>query len=52
MIGLTPDRLKTIEDRFTKGGLWIVVMARFIPMLRQINGLVAGSLGHALPPVC
>ena len=43
-VGLTPDRLKMIEDRFTKGGLWLVVIARFIPILRQMNGLVAGSL--------
>ncbi|MFN3349171.1 DedA family protein, partial [Pseudorhodoplanes sp.] len=25
-------------------GLWIVFIARFIPLMRQINGLLAGSL--------
>jgi membrane protein DedA with SNARE-associated domain len=43
-IGLTAERLDAVEDRFAKGGLWIVVVARFIPLLRQLNGLVAGSL--------
>jgi membrane protein DedA with SNARE-associated domain len=43
-IGLTADRLDAIEDRFAKGGLWIVMVARFIPLMRQVNGLLAGSL--------
>ncbi len=43
-IGLTAERLDAIEARFAKGGLWIVVAARFIPFMRQLNGLVAGSL--------
>jgi membrane protein DedA with SNARE-associated domain len=43
-IGLTAERLDTIEDRFAKGGLWIVMVARFIPLMRQVNGLLAGSL--------
>jgi len=46
-IKLTPDKLAQIEDRFRTHGLWLVVIARFIPVLRQLNGLVAGSL--ALP---
>jgi membrane protein DedA with SNARE-associated domain len=44
-IGLTPDVMANIEQRFRKGGLWIVLFARFVPVLRQLNGLVAGSLG-------
>jgi membrane protein DedA with SNARE-associated domain len=44
-IGLTSQVLSTIEARFQKGGLWIVTFARFVPVLRQLNGLVAGSLG-------
>lgn len=44
-IGLTPQVMATIEERFQKGGLWIVLFARFVPVLRQLNGLVAGSLG-------
>ena len=43
-IGLTAERLDALEARFAKGGLWIVVVARFIPFMRQLNGLVAGSL--------
>ena len=43
-VGLTPDKVKTIEDRFAKGGLWLVLIARFLPIMRQLNGLVAGSL--------
>ncbi len=43
-IGLTAERLDTVEDRFAKGGMWIVVVARFIPLMRQVNGLLAGSL--------
>jgi membrane protein DedA with SNARE-associated domain len=44
-IGLTSQVLSMIEARFQKGGLWIVMFARFVPVLRQLNGLVAGSLG-------
>jgi membrane protein DedA with SNARE-associated domain len=43
-IGLTAERLDAVETRFATGGLWIVVAARFIPLMRQLNGLVAGSL--------
>lgn len=42
---LTPERLASVEARFQKGGLWIVFLARFVPVLRQLNGLIAGSLG-------
>jgi len=44
-IGLTPQVMTQIEQRFQRGGLWIVLFARFVPILRQLNGLVAGSLG-------
>src|SRR5262245_34951646 len=44
-IGLTPDIQSKVEARFQQGGLWIVTFARFVPVLRQLNGLVAGSLG-------
>jgi membrane protein DedA with SNARE-associated domain len=43
-VKLTPQRLSTIEAQFRKKGPWIVVIARFIPGLRQVNGLMAGSL--------
>jgi membrane protein DedA with SNARE-associated domain len=44
-IGLTAQVMANVEDRFNKGGLWIVFFARFVSVLRQLNGLVAGSLG-------
>lgn len=53
-IGLTAQVLANVEARFEKGGLWIVFFARFVPVLRQLNGLVAGSLGlpfHRFLPV-
>jgi membrane protein DedA with SNARE-associated domain len=43
-VKLTPQRLSTIEAQFRKRGAWIIVIARFLPVLRQLNGLVAGSL--------
>jgi membrane protein DedA with SNARE-associated domain len=43
-VKLTEQRLSAIEARFQKTGPWIVVIARFVPGLRQVNGLVAGSL--------
>jgi membrane protein DedA with SNARE-associated domain len=43
-VKLTPDRLEKIESRFQKGGPWVVVIARFLPFVRQVNGLIAGSL--------
>jgi len=43
-VKLTPERLDAIEAQFRKAGPWIVVVARFLPGLRQVNGLVAGSL--------
>jgi len=43
-IGLTAERLDAVEARFATGGLWIVVVARFVPLMRQLNGIVAGSL--------
>lgn len=43
-LGLTAERLDYVEQRFAKGGLWLVFVARFLPIMRQLNGLVAGSL--------
>jgi membrane protein DedA with SNARE-associated domain len=44
MVRLTPERLDTLEDLFRRRGAWIVVSARFVVVLRQLNGLVAGSV--------
>lgn len=43
-VKLTPDRLDALELRFRENGVWLVMIARFVVILRQLNGLVAGSL--------
>jgi membrane protein DedA with SNARE-associated domain len=43
-IGLTPDRLKNIEKVFARFGPTTVAFARFVNILRQLNGVVAGIL--------
>jgi len=44
-IGLTPARFDMIEGMFTKYGPVTVIFARFVNVLRQLNGVVAGTLG-------
>src|SRR5215470_12434200 len=39
---ITPARLANIERFFTKYGPGVVVAARFVEVLRQLNGVVAG----------
>ena len=43
-VKLTPERLTAIESCFHRGGAWLVMFARFLPLLRQLNGVLAGSL--------
>jgi membrane protein DedA with SNARE-associated domain len=43
-IGLDADRLKKIEDVFARFGPITVAFARFVNILRQLNGIVAGTL--------
>lgn len=43
-VGLTPERLVYVEDLFRRHGPAIVIIARFVVLLRQFNGLVAGSV--------
>lgn len=42
-IGITPERLAKTERFFARFGPEVVIVARFIPVLRQLNGVVAGS---------
>ncbi len=42
-IGLTPARYLRVEDAARKYGALMVVGARFVVILRQFNGVVAGS---------
>jgi membrane protein DedA with SNARE-associated domain len=43
-IGITADRLRKVEDVFARYGPVTVGFARFFPILRQLNGVVAGTL--------
>ena len=43
-LGLTATRLQNLEARFRRWGALLVMAARFIVVLRQLNGLVAGSM--------
>jgi len=43
-VKLTPERLASFEERFQRQGFWMVAFARFVIVLRQINGIMAGSL--------
>jgi membrane protein DedA with SNARE-associated domain len=44
LVGLTQQRRNWIEKLYTDRGPIIVVGARFVVVLRQLNGLVAGSM--------
>jgi membrane protein DedA with SNARE-associated domain len=44
LVKLTPERLHKLEEVFRVRGALIVVTARFFVILRQLNGLVAGSM--------
>jgi membrane protein DedA with SNARE-associated domain len=44
-IGLTHGRLTHVEKFFERYGGWVIVFARFVVILRQFNGIVAGTLG-------
>lgn len=44
-VKLTPERLASLEDQFRRRGVYIVMSARFVVILRQLNGLIAGSAG-------
>ena len=44
-VKLTPERLSGLEARAQTGGFFMVLTARFIVVLRQLNGVIAGSVG-------
>lgn len=44
-IGITPERYARVEAVAHRWGPWMVVGARFVVGLRQMNGLVAGTTG-------
>ena len=43
-IGVTAVRYTAAERSFARYGVWIVLVARFVIILRQLNGLLAGAL--------
>ena len=44
-IGLTESRLAMVEAFFQRHGGEVVLVARFFAVLRQLNRIVAGSVG-------
>ncbi len=44
-VGITQERFAKAESFFTRYGDGIVVGARFVDVLRQLNGIIAGVLG-------
>jgi membrane protein DedA with SNARE-associated domain len=45
MVKLTPERLAGLEKVAKEKGFLMVLSARFIVVLRQLNGVLAGSIG-------
>ncbi|KIO48587.1 DedA family protein [Nitrosospira sp. NpAV] len=43
-IGITPARLEAVQRFFDRFGPATVIVARFFPVLRQLNGIFAGSM--------
>jgi membrane protein DedA with SNARE-associated domain len=48
-VGITDERLKKVEAFFGRYGDIVVVFARFFLILRQFNGIVAGTLEMPWP---
>lgn len=44
-IGITHERLERVERLLEHRGVLIIVFARFVILLRQLNGLAAGAVG-------
>lgn len=47
-IGLTSERYEQLSDEARRHGFMLVLLARFFVVLRQANGLLAGSLAMPL----
>jgi membrane protein DedA with SNARE-associated domain len=47
-IGLTAERFEWVAAQFRRYGVMIVLLGRFVVVLRQLNGLVAGALSMPL----
>src|SRR5262245_1897325 len=49
LVGLTPERFEKAETLFRAKGAYLVVVARFMVVLRQLNGVIAGALAMPWP---
>jgi membrane protein DedA with SNARE-associated domain len=47
-IGLTAERFERVAGQVRRYGFMVVMLARFVVVLRQLNGLVAGALSMPL----
>lgn len=43
LIKLTPEKLDKFESKLNHNGFFFIVIARFIIVARQLNGIIAGS---------
>jgi membrane protein DedA with SNARE-associated domain len=43
-VGITADQLARVERYFDRYGGFVIIFARFVVVLRQLNGIVAGTL--------
>jgi membrane protein DedA with SNARE-associated domain len=41
---VNPQRQQYLDDLFARRGGWVILLARFVDGLRQLNGIVAGAL--------
>ena len=48
-VGITEPRLAKVEGFFRRHGAKVVLVARFFAVLRQLNGLVAGTVSMPWP---
>src|SRR4051794_694219 len=48
-IGLNAERFERVEHLFERKGVWVVLTARFVVLLRQLNGVLAGSMRMHFP---
>jgi membrane protein DedA with SNARE-associated domain len=46
---INPERQRRIEELFARRGGTVVLLGRFVDGLRQLNGIVAGTMGMPWP---
>jgi len=47
-VGISEPEMQRMESLFTRYGMWFVSFARFFEVLRQLNGIVAGTAAMPL----